>query len=123
MPGAESTQKWQGWGDVCHRSAAFLRGNQACLLHYFMSTSCVLPKVTKQVCASFPCRADAFAAPLGEVCGVVQQHAAAEERRLAGAAAQLRQQVLGLLCDGMTLMTCSLSSTVLAAVKEAAGGS
>ncbi|PRW20650.1 initiation factor 2B related [Chlorella sorokiniana] len=67
-------------------------------------------------------RADAFAVPLGEVCGVVQQHAAAEQRRLAGAAAQLRQQVLGLLRDGMTLMTCSLSSTVLAAVKEAAAG-
>lgn len=66
-------------------------------------------------------RADAFAAPLGEVCGIVQQAAAAEQQRMAAAGAKLRQQVQGLLRNGMTIMTCSLSSTVLAQVKEAAG--
>lgn len=77
--------------------------------------------LASRVAPSLACRADAFAVPLGEACGVVRQHAAAEQRRLAGAASQLRQQVLGLLRDGMTIMTCSLSSTVLAAVKVAAG--
>lgn len=69
------------------------------------------------------CRADAFEAPLEEVCGLVQQAALAEQRRLAAAAAQLSQHVAGLLQAGMmtTVMTCSLSSSVLAAVTEAAG--
>ena len=51
------------------------------------------------------CRADAFEAPLSEVCGVVQAAAATELRRLRGAAAAVQRQVAGLLRDGTTVMT------------------
>lgn len=50
----------------------------------------------------------------------MQQAATAEQRRLAEAAAQLRGHVVSLLRDGMTVMTCSLSSSVLAAGLAAA---
>ena len=66
-------------------------------------------------------RADAFGAPLGEVCGVVGAAAAAQQRRLAAAAAGVQREVRALLRDGTTIMTTSLSSTLLEAVKEAAG--
>lgn len=66
-------------------------------------------------------RADAFEAPAGEVCSIVQAAAAAEERRLEASAAELRRQVAALLRDGTTVLTTSLSSTILAALKEAAG--
>ena len=56
-----------------------------------------------------------------EVCGVVQQAAADEQARLAGAAVALRREVWELLRDGMTVMSLSLSSTILGAVREAAG--
>ncbi|KAL4433767.1 hypothetical protein ABPG75_000208 [Micractinium tetrahymenae] len=67
-------------------------------------------------------RADAFEVPVGEVCAIVQQAAAAEERRLEAAAAMLRRQLAALLRDGMTILTTSLSSSILDAVKEAAEG-
>lgn len=67
------------------------------------------------------CRADAFEAPVEEVCGVVQQAAADEQARLVGAAVALRREVGELLRDGMRVMTLSLSSTILEAVREAAG--
>ncbi len=66
-------------------------------------------------------RADAFEAPAREVCGIMQAAAAAEERRLEASAAELRRQVAALLLDGTTVLTTSLSSTILAALKEAAG--
>ena len=52
---------------------------------------------------------------------MVQQAAADEQARLAGAAAALRREVGELLRDGMTVMTLSLSSTIMGAVREAAG--
>ena len=52
---------------------------------------------------------------------MVAAAAAAEQRRLEGAAEGLRRNVGALLRDGCTVMTTSLSSSVLAAVKEAAG--
>ncbi|KAL4450707.1 hypothetical protein ABPG77_001063 [Micractinium sp. CCAP 211/92] len=67
-------------------------------------------------------RADAFEAPAGEVCCIMQAAAAAEERRLEASAAELRRQVAALLRDGTTVLTTSLSSTILAALKEAAEG-
>lgn len=110
---------WLGCDVVyCHDGCVHVRQPKSAFCLASFLSLCITPNAAFPTCR----RADAFAVPLGEVCGVVQQHAAAEQQRLAGAAAQLRQQVLGLLWDGMTVMTCSLSSTVLAAVKEAVGG-
>lgn len=55
------------------------------------------------------------------MCGIVQAAAAAQQQWLAASAAALRREVQGLLRDGMTIMTTSLSSTLLTAIKEAAG--
>lgn len=50
----------------------------------------------------------------------MQQTAAAEQRRLAAAAGQLQGHLAGLLRSGMTVMTCSLSSSVAAGLAAAA---
>lgn len=53
---------------------------------------------------------------------MVQTAAATELERLTSSAVALRRHVAELLRDGMTLMTTSLSSTILQAVKEVAAG-
>jgi translation initiation factor 2B subunit (eIF-2B alpha/beta/delta family) len=69
---------------------------------------------------SLHARADAFEVTLDEVCRLLNQATAAEFVRLDSMAAQLRKNVVARLRGDLTVMTCSLSSTVRDAVLAAA---
>lgn len=85
------------------------------------SVAAVLATAQEGLAAGGSGSGDAVAARAADVCAHVMAAAAEQQRRLAGAATALSQHTRGLLRDGATLITTSLSFSVLNAVKEAAG--